>query len=100
MTHPILRDVDGTIGKAYGATNTPHMFVIDKKGTLVYAGAIDNSPDAERQSPTGGKLINYVDAALEAVTAGKRREDRADQGVRLRREVWVVSAPAPRCSSR
>ena len=71
MTHPILRDVDGAVGKAYGATNTPHMFVIDKKGLVAYAGAIDNSPDAERKAAEGGTLINYVDAAVAAVTAGK-----------------------------
>ena len=71
MTHPILRDIDGTVGKAYGATNTPHMFVIDKKGVVAYAGAIDNSPDAEKLSATGGTLINYVDVAVEAVSAGK-----------------------------
>lgn len=71
MDYPILRDETGAVGKAYGATNTPHMFVIDKKGTLVYAGAIDNSPDGEGKSAEGGKLINYVDAALEDVAAGK-----------------------------
>jgi peroxiredoxin len=71
LPHPILRDETGAVGKAYGATNTPHMFVIDKKGVLVYAGAIDNSPDAERKSPDGGKLVNYVDAALQAVSGGK-----------------------------
>jgi peroxiredoxin len=71
IEHPILRDESGTVGKAYGATNTPHMFVIDKKGVLVYAGAIDNSPDGEGKSPEGGKLINYVEAALEDVAAGK-----------------------------
>ncbi len=71
MSHPILRDVDGTVGKAYGATNTPHMFVIDKKGVVAYAGAIDNSPDAEKKSAEGGTLINYVDVAVEAVSAGK-----------------------------
>lgn len=72
LEHPILRDVDGKVGKAYGATNTPHMFVIDKDGTVVYAGAIDNSPDGERKSPQGGDtVINYVDAALEALAAGK-----------------------------
>ncbi|MDB4961707.1 MAG: putative 1 [Myxococcales bacterium] len=70
MAHPILRDLHGAVGKAYGATNTPHMFVIDKKGMLVYAGAIDNSPDAERKSPTSGDVVNYVDAAVEAVVAG------------------------------
>jgi peroxiredoxin len=71
LTHPVLLDAAGTVGKTYGATNTPHMFVIDKKGTLVYAGAIDNSPDAEGKSPTDGKLINYVDAAIEDVAAGR-----------------------------
>jgi peroxiredoxin len=71
MTHPILRDPTGATGKAYGATNTPHMFVIDPTGIVVYGGAIDNSPDAEGQSPTGGTLINYVDAALEALAAGR-----------------------------
>jgi peroxiredoxin len=71
LEHPILRDESGAVGKAYGATNTPHMFVIDKRGVVVYAGAIDNSPDAEGKSPQGGKLINYVDAALEDLAAGK-----------------------------
>jgi peroxiredoxin len=69
MTHPILLDEDGHVGRAYGATNTPNMFVIDPQGTLVYRGAIDNSPDGEGQSPTGGKLVNYVDEALAAVKA-------------------------------
>jgi len=71
MAHPILRDESGAIGKVYGATNTPHIFVIDKTGTLVYAGAIDNSPDAEGKSPADGKLVNYVDATLEDLGAGR-----------------------------
>jgi peroxiredoxin len=71
VDHPILLDETGAVGKMYGATNTPNMFVIDKTGTLAYAGAIDNSPDAEGQSPTGGKLINYVDAALADLAAGR-----------------------------
>jgi peroxiredoxin len=71
LAHPILRDESGAVGKRYGATNTPHMFVIDKKGVLAYAGAIDNSPDGEGKSAQGGKLINYVDAALQDVAAGK-----------------------------
>jgi hypothetical protein len=45
------------------------MYVIDPQGTLVYRGAIDNSPDGEMQSPTDGKLVNYVDDALGAVRA-------------------------------
>jgi peroxiredoxin len=71
LPHPVLLDPTGTVGKSYGATNTPHMFVIDKAGKLVYAGAIDNSRDGEGKSPEGGKLINYVDAALEDVAAGR-----------------------------
>ena len=71
LEHPILRDETGVVGKSYGATNTPNLFVIDKRGILVYSGAIDNSPDAEGKSPTGDKLVNYVDAALEDLAAGR-----------------------------
>lgn len=71
MEHPILLDETGAVGKAYGATNTPHMMVIDPNGTLVYRGAIDNSPDGEGQSPEDGKLVSYVDAALADLAAGR-----------------------------
>jgi peroxiredoxin len=71
LSHPILIDESGKTGKAYGATNTPHLFVIDQAGKLVYRGAIDNSPDGEGQSPKDGKLLNYVDAALEDLGAGR-----------------------------
>jgi len=71
MTHPVLLDEDGAVGKAYGAERTPHLFVIDQNGTLVYRGAIDNSPDAEQQSPQGGTLINYVDQALAELAKGQ-----------------------------
>jgi peroxiredoxin len=71
LAHPILRDEAGTVGKAYGATNTPNMFVIDKTGKVVYGGAIDNSPDGEKKSAPDGKVVNYVDAALEDVAAGR-----------------------------
>ena len=79
MDHPILLDESGATGHAYGATNTPHMFVIDRDGTLLYKGAIDNSPDGEGQSPTGGKLVNYVDAALDALAAGRPVEVKETQ---------------------
>ena len=69
LAHPILRDVDGKVGKAYGATNTPHMFVIDPRGKVVYAGAIDNSPDGEGKAAEGGTLVNHVEAALDDVAA-------------------------------
>lgn len=71
MENPVLLDEAGTVGKAYGATNTPHTFVIDPKGNLVYRGAIDNSPDGEGLSPQGGKLINYVEAAIDDVAANR-----------------------------
>lgn len=71
LDNPVLLDESGAVGRAYGATNTPHMYVIDPTGTLVYAGAIDNSPDAEGQSPEGGTLVNYVEEALAAIEAKK-----------------------------
>lgn len=71
INHPILVDEAGQVGRTYGATNTPHMYVIDPQGVLVYRGAIDNSPDGEGESPTDGKLINYVDAALDDLAAGR-----------------------------
>jgi peroxiredoxin len=71
MSHPILLDESGAVGKAYGAANTPHLFVVDPKGTLVYRGAVDNSPDGEGASPENGKLVSYVDAALADVAAGR-----------------------------
>jgi peroxiredoxin len=71
MAHPILLDESGAVGRAYGATNTPHMFVIGKDGRLAYRGAIDNSPDAERGSPQGGVLVEYVTAAIEDLAAGR-----------------------------
>ena len=69
LDHPILLDPTGAVGHAYGATNTPHLFVIDAGGALVYRGAIDNSPDGEGESPQGGKLVNYVDATLDDLAA-------------------------------
>jgi len=72
IEYPILLDEDGRVGHLYGATNTPHMFVIDAQGQLAYKGAIDNSPDAEGESPEGGKLINYVEAAISDLSQGKR----------------------------
>ncbi len=44
IEHPILLDESGAVGRSYGATNTPHMFVIDPSGKLTYAGALDNAP--------------------------------------------------------
>lgn len=62
----ILMDADGKVGKAYDAKTTPHMFIIDKAGIVVYQGAIDDDPrgtNTERQ--------NYVKKALDALMGGK-----------------------------
>jgi len=61
-----LIDENGKVGRRYGAKTTPHMFVIDPKGTLIYAGAIDNNP-----SLSEAKATNYVRAALDASFAGE-----------------------------
>ncbi|HZP39346.1 MAG TPA: redoxin domain-containing protein [Methylomirabilota bacterium] len=65
----VLLDEPGTVGRMYGATNTPHMYVIDTAGTLVYAGAIDDRPTTRRADVQGAS--NYVRAALEALRAGQ-----------------------------
>lgn len=62
-------DADGTIGKLYDAKTTPHMFVIDKEGTLVYMGAIDSDSSFKPESIPGA--TNYVAAALDSLAAGK-----------------------------
>lgn len=64
-----LLDADGTVGRAYAARTTPHMFVIDPKGTLVFAGGIDSIPSANPADIA--KADNYVRLALADVKAGK-----------------------------
>jgi peroxiredoxin len=71
VENPILLDESGTVGHAYGATNTPHLFIVDAKGTLVYRGAPDNSPDGEKAAPEGGTLVGYAEAALADLAAGR-----------------------------
>jgi peroxiredoxin len=64
-----ILDPKGEIGKAYDAKTTPHMFVIDKEGMLVYAGAIDDNDSFKPED--AAKAKNYVTAALNALEAGK-----------------------------
>jgi hypothetical protein len=68
MTNPVLLDEDGTVGHTYGAEKTPHVFVVDAKGVLVYRGGLDNAPMGV---PDEGERIDYVGAALADVRAGK-----------------------------
>ena len=65
----LIADESGTIGKAYSAKTTPHMFVINKEGVLVYNGAIDSK---KTTSPADIESSdNYVAKALDEVLAGK-----------------------------
>jgi len=63
----ILDDRSGKVGRAYGAETTPHMYIINPRGNLVYEGAIDDSPMGRKKEG----VINYVDNALAELTAGK-----------------------------
>jgi peroxiredoxin len=64
-----LMDPEGQVGRAYGARTTPHLYVIDPRGTLVYAGGIDDRPRARiAEMPAA---TNYVRKALDELLAGK-----------------------------
>jgi peroxiredoxin len=65
----IFEDTNGRIGHLYGAQTTPHMFVIDPNGTLIYQGAIDDIPSPDIDDLKTAK--NYVSAALDAAMSGK-----------------------------
>jgi peroxiredoxin len=68
-TNTVL-DNDGSIGKLYGATNTPQFFIIDPQGVLVYKGGIDSIPSADQSDIVKAK--NYVSAALADLAAGRK----------------------------
>lgn len=65
----VLLDADGKVGRLYGAQTTPHMFIIDPNGLLIYQGAIDDKPSADPADIAQSK--NYVRAALDEAMAGK-----------------------------
>ena len=64
-----VMDDPGAVGRAYGAKTTPHMFVIDGNGTLVYDGAIDDRRSTDVEDVKGAR--NYVALALDEMKAGK-----------------------------
>ena len=68
MEYPILVDESGQVGKAYDAKTTPHMYVIDPNGQIVYRGALDNAPLGK--APADGQ-VNYVENALASLASGK-----------------------------
>ncbi len=67
LPYPILVDQSGEVGHLYGAATTPHMYIIDGTGKVVYIGAIDDDPRGNNDGPA----TNYVAAALDDVVAGK-----------------------------
>jgi peroxiredoxin len=66
----VLDDTEAATARAYGAKTTPHMFVIDPSGVLIYKGALDDRPDAP--APGGGR--NFVSDALTQAMAGRAVE--------------------------
>ncbi|HZH76990.1 MAG TPA: thioredoxin family protein [Archangium sp.] len=67
FTYPVLQDASGTVGKAYAAKTTPHMYVIDEQGVVRYAGAIDDDPRGNKKEG----ITNHVKVAVDALLSGK-----------------------------
>ena len=65
----VLFDPKGTVGRAYNARTTPHMYVINRDGVLVYVGGIDDQPSARLEDLKIAR--NYVDQALTEIAQGK-----------------------------
>jgi peroxiredoxin len=65
IDRPILNDSTGQVGHLYGAKTTPHMYIINKDGTLAYMGGIDNDDRGNKAD-----RVNYVDKALSELLAG------------------------------
>lgn len=66
IAYPVLDDSKGKVAKEFGAKSTPHMFIINKDGKLVYQGGIDNDPTGDNPH-----RVNYVKKALDELLAGQ-----------------------------
>ncbi len=64
-----LMDEDGAVGKAYGARTTPHMYIVDPKGQLIYAGGIDSVPSSRIEDIK--TAVNYVRQGVREALAGR-----------------------------
>jgi len=69
ISYPILSDTTSAVAQQYGVKTTPHMYIIDKEGKLVYNGAIDD--DSSADGSKGDKATNHVAKALDEVLAGE-----------------------------
>jgi peroxiredoxin len=67
ITYPVLYDETGATGHAYDAKTTPHMFIIDATGKVVYNGAIDDDPSGRKEKTA---RLNYVGKGLSAEESG------------------------------
>jgi hypothetical protein len=65
----LLLDPSGEVGKLYGAKTTPHMYIVDPSGTLIYQGGIDSIASTDREDVA--KATNYVKQALDESLAGR-----------------------------
>ena len=71
ITRTTLDDHDGTVGHAYDARTTPHMFIIDRDGNLAYDGALDNAGPQTHRKATDKDYVNYVTKAVTELADGK-----------------------------
>jgi peroxiredoxin len=65
----LLLDAEGRVGRLYGAKTTPHLFIVNPEGTVIYAGAIDDTPSADPADIPDA--VNYVQQALDQAMAGE-----------------------------
>ena len=68
LDYPILEDPAGAIARLYGAKSTPHVFIIDRQGTIAYNGAVDDSTRSSRAKKK--TITHFVEDALSALVAG------------------------------
>src|SRR5262249_36307039 len=89
----VLLDPDGKVGHLDGAKTTPHMFLVDAKGVLVYDGAIDDKSSADPDDIAGAK--NYVLAAFQETKTGKPVSvgQTAPYGCRVKYKAWGPPVP-------
>ncbi len=91
----LLLDPDGKVGHDYNATNTPHMYVINPEGKLIYSGAIDRQTD--RQSEGRGRRDQLRESGSDEAMAGKPVANFDDPRLRLLDQIRALSllrAPA------
>jgi peroxiredoxin len=70
IEYPVLLDTDGSVGHLFGAKTTPHVFVIDTKGVLQYAGALDNDKTGN-MTKDKKEVTNYAINAVKQIKAGE-----------------------------